>query len=114
MFAGNVNAAPLAFSPNSFKVSMDAWSAKPSAITYAGILAYRDTVTQILGAPAGFAQSMAFEALSNVTQLMQDEGIDKIDDALNPAALLGTADSMNFGSLSELVPTMLDYLGKEE
>ena len=85
-----------------------------TAITYAGILAYRDTVTQILGAPAGFAQSMAFEALSNVTQLMQDEGIDKIDDALNPAALLGTADSMNFGSLSELVPTMLDYLGKEE
>ena len=82
-----------------------------TAITYAGILAYRDTVTQILGAPAGFAQSMA---LSNVTKLMQDEGIDKIDDALNPAALLGTADSMNFGSLSELVPTMLDYLGKEE
>ena len=85
-----------------------------TAITYAGILAYRDTVTQILGAPAGFAQSMAFESLSNVTKLMQDEGIDKIDDALNPQALLGTADSMNFGSLAELVPTMLDYLGKEE
>ena len=85
-----------------------------TAITYAGILAYRDTVTQILGAPAGFAQSMAYEALTNVTKLMQDEGIDKVDDALNPKALLGTADSMNFGSLSELVPTMLDYLGKEE
>ena len=85
-----------------------------TAITYAGILAYRDTVTQILGAPAGFAQSMAYEALSNVTALMQDEGIDKMDDALNPAALLGTADSMNFGSLAEIVPTVLDYLGKDK
>ncbi len=55
---------------------------------------------------------MAFESLSNVTKLMQDEGIDKIDDALNPAALLGTADSMNFGSLAEIVPTVLEYLGK--
>jgi 5,10-methenyltetrahydromethanopterin hydrogenase len=45
---------------------------------------------------------------------MQDEGIDKMDDALNPAALLGTADSMNFGSLAEIVPTVLDYLGKQE
>ncbi|MCQ2970302.1 H2-forming methylenetetrahydromethanopterin dehydrogenase [Methanobrevibacter gottschalkii] len=85
-----------------------------TAITYAGILAYRDTVTQILGAPAGFAQSMANEALTQVTALMQNEGIDKMDDALNPAALLGTADSMNFGSLAEIVPTVLDYLGKDE
>ena len=85
-----------------------------TAITYAGILAYRDTVTQILGAPAGFAQMMANEALTNVTALMQNEGIDKMDDALNPAALLGTADSMNFGSLAEIVPTVLDYLGKDE
>ena len=38
-----------------------------TAITYAGILAYRDTVTQILGAPAGFAQMMANEALTQVT-----------------------------------------------
>ena len=30
-----------------------------TAITYAGLLSYRDTVTQILGAPAGFAQMMA-------------------------------------------------------
>ena len=37
-----------------------------------------------------------------------------MDDALNPTALLGTADSMNFGSLSEIVPTVLDYLGKDE
>ncbi len=35
-----------------------------TAITYAGILAYRDTVTQILGAPAGFAQMMANEAFN--------------------------------------------------
>ena len=85
-----------------------------TAITYAGLLAYRDTVTQILGAPAGFAQMMANEALTNVTALMQNEGIDKMDDALNPAALLGTADSMNFGSLADIVPTILDYLGKDE
>ena len=41
-----------------------------------------------------------------------DEVIDKMDEALNPAALLGTADSMNFGSLAEIVPTVLEYLGK--
>ena len=85
-----------------------------TAITYAGILAYRDTVTQILGAPAGFAQMMALESLTQVNALMENEGIDKMDDALNPAALLGTADSMNFGSLAEIVPDVLDYLGKEE
>ena len=68
----------------------------------------------ILGAPAGFAQMMANEALTQVTALMQNEGIDKMDDALNPAALLGTADSMNFGSLAEIVPTVLDYLGKDK
>ncbi|AMK14753.1 5,10-methenyltetrahydromethanopterin hydrogenase [Methanobrevibacter olleyae] len=83
-----------------------------TAITYAGILSYRDTVTQILGAPAGFAQSMANEALTNVVALMQNEGIDKMDDALNPGALLGTADSMNFGPLSEIVPTVLESLEK--
>ena len=60
-----------------------------TAITYAGILAYRDTVTQ-----------------------MQDEGIDKMDEALNPGALLGTADSMNFGPLAEIVPTVLENLEK--
>ncbi|MBQ6813373.1 MAG: 5,10-methenyltetrahydromethanopterin hydrogenase [Methanobrevibacter sp.] len=83
-----------------------------TAITYAGLLSYRDTVTQILGAPAGFAQMMANEALTNVTKLMADEGIDKMDDALNPGALLGTADSMNFGPLSEIVPTILESLEK--
>ena len=45
---------------------------------------------------------------------MENEGIDKMDDALNPAALLGTADSMNFGSLAEIVPDVLNYLGKEK
>jgi 5,10-methenyltetrahydromethanopterin hydrogenase len=85
-----------------------------TAITYAGILAYRDTVTQILGAPAGFAQMMALESLTQVNALMENEGIDKMDDALNPAALLGTADSMNFGSLAEIVPDVLNYLGKEK
>lgn len=83
-----------------------------TAITYAGLLSYRDTVTQILGAPAGFAQMMANEALTNVTKLMADEGIDKMDEALNPGALLGTADSMNFGPLSEIVPTILESLEK--
>ena len=83
-----------------------------TAITYAGILAYRDTVTQILGAPAGFAQMMANEALTQVTALMQDKGIDKMDEALNPGALLGTADSMNFGPLAEIVPTVLENLEK--
>ena len=85
-----------------------------TAITYAGILAYRDTVTQILGAPADFAQMMANEALTQVTALMNDEGIAKMDDALAPSALTGTADSMNFGSLAEIVPTVLDYLGKQD
>ena len=85
-----------------------------TAITYAGILAYRDTVTQILGAPADFAQMMANEALTQVTALMNDQGIEQMDEALAPSALTGTADSMNFGSLGEIVPTVLDYLGKEE
>ena len=85
-----------------------------TAITYAGILAYRDTVTQILGAPDDFAQMMANEALTQVTALMNDQGIEQMDEALAPSALTGTADSMNFGSLGEIVPTVLDYLGKEE
>lgn len=83
-----------------------------TAITYAGILAYRDTVTQILGAPAGFAQMMANEALTQITDLMTTAGIDKMDDELNPGALLGTADSMNFGPLADIVPTVLENLEK--
>lgn len=84
-----------------------------TAITYAGILSYRDTVTQILGAPAGFAQNMAKESLTQITDLMTSVGIDKMDDHLNPGALLGTADSMNFGPLSDIVPTVLAYLEKK-
>lgn len=83
-----------------------------TAITYAGILAYRDTVTQILGAPAGFAQNMAKESLTQITDLMTNAGIDKMDEELNPGALLGTADSMNFGPLAEIVPTILADLEK--
>ncbi|OWT33367.1 5,10-methenyltetrahydromethanopterin hydrogenase [Methanobrevibacter sp. 87.7] len=83
-----------------------------TAITYAGILGYRDTVTQVLGAPAGFAQMMAAESLKQVTALMEDVGIDKMEESLNPAALLGTADSMNFGPTAEILPTVLEALGK--
>ncbi len=45
---------------------------------------------------------------------MQDEGIDKMDEALNPGALLGTADSMNFGPLAEIVPTVFRKLRKKK
>ena len=83
-----------------------------TAVTYAGILAYRDSVTQVLGAPAGFAQMMASESLKQVTALMEDVGIDKMEDSLNPGALLGTADSMNFGAVGEILPTILENLEK--
>ncbi|WP_196295954.1 5,10-methenyltetrahydromethanopterin hydrogenase family protein, partial [Methanobrevibacter smithii] len=48
------------------------------------------------------------------TALMQDEGIDKMDEALNPGALLGTSDSKNFGPLAEIVPTVLENLEKKK
>mgnify|MGYP002555783254 CR=1 FL=1 len=51
-------------------------------------------------------------ALEKKVPIMQDEGIDKMDEALNPGALLGTADSMNFGPLAEIVPTVLENLEK--
>ena len=57
---------------------------------------------------------MANEALTQVTALMNDEGIDKMDDALAPSALVGTADSMNFGALADIVPTVLDNLAKRD
>lgn len=85
-----------------------------TAITYAGILGYRDSVTEVLGAPAGFAQMMADESLRQITQLMNDVGIDKMEDSLNPGALLGTADSMNFGATAEILPTILEALEKRE
>lgn len=83
-----------------------------TAITYAGILGYRDSVTQVLGAPAGFAQMMAKESLEQITALMNNVGIDKMEEHLNPGALLGTADSMNFGATGEILPEILEALGK--
>lgn len=85
-----------------------------TAITYAGILGYRDSVTQVLGAPAGFAQMMAKESLTQITALMENVGIDKMEEHLNPGALLGTADSMNFGATGEILPEILEALGKRK
>lgn len=85
-----------------------------TAITYAGILSYRNSVMNILGAPADFAQMMAKESLEQLTNLMEKVGIDKMEEKLDPKALLGTADSMNFGDLSEILPTVFKYLEKEK
>ena len=84
-----------------------------SAVTapvYAAILAYRDAVTKILGAPADFAQAMADEAISEMLKLMREEGIENMEEKLNPEALVGTADSMCFGPLSEIIPASLKVL----
>lgn len=83
-----------------------------TAITYAGLLGYRDSVMDVLGAPAGFAQMMAKESLEQITTLMDNVGIDKMEESLDPSALLGTADSMNFGATAELLPTVLEALDK--
>jgi 5,10-methenyltetrahydromethanopterin hydrogenase len=91
-----------------------------SAVTapvYAAILAYRDAVTKILGAPADFAQMMADEAISQILELMRSEGITKMEDKLDPKALTGTADSMCFGPLADILPSALKVLekhGKED
>lgn len=85
-----------------------------TAVTYAGILTYRDAVTKNLGAPAGFAQMMAKEALEQLTELMEKVGIDKLEDHLDPGTLLGTADSMNFGALAEILPTTFQVLEKRK
>ncbi|ABR56603.1 coenzyme F420-dependent N(5),N(10)-methenyltetrahydromethanopterin reductase [Methanococcus aeolicus Nankai-3] len=84
-----------------------------SAVTapvYAAILSYRDAVTNILGAPADFAQMMADEAITQMLELMRNEGIQNMENKLNPGALTGTADSMCFGPLSELLPASLKVL----
>jgi 5,10-methenyltetrahydromethanopterin hydrogenase len=81
-----------------------------TAITYAGILSYRDSVMNILGAPAGFAQMMAKESLTQVTDLMNNVGIDHMEEKLDPGALLGTADSMNFGAAADVLPAVLEVL----
>jgi 5,10-methenyltetrahydromethanopterin hydrogenase len=85
-----------------------------TAITYAGILSYRDSVTQVLGAPAGFAQMMAKESLEQITALMDKVGIDKMEEHLDPGALLGTADSMNFGASADILPTVFEILEKRK
>jgi len=81
-----------------------------TAITYAGILSYRDSVMNVLGAPAGFAQMMAKESLAQVTDLMEKVGIDHMEEKLDPGALLGTADSMNFGAAADILPSILEVL----
>ncbi len=83
-----------------------------TAVVYAGLLAYRDAVTKILGAPADFAQMMAEESLEKLLKLMKSKGISNMEEVLNPAALLGTADSMCFGPLEDILPTALKVLEK--
>ncbi|MDK2790743.1 MAG: 5,10-methenyltetrahydromethanopterin hydrogenase [Methanothermococcus sp.] len=86
-----------------------------SAVTapvYAAVLAYRDAVTKILGAPADFAQMMADEAITQILELMRKEGINNMEKTLDPKALTGTADSMCFGPLSDILPPALKVLEK--
>lgn len=85
-----------------------------TAITYAGLLTYRDSVMKVLGAPAGFTQMMAKESLEQVNALMNKVGIDKMEEHLNPGVFLGTADSMNFGAVGEVLPTVLKTLEKRK
>jgi 5,10-methenyltetrahydromethanopterin hydrogenase len=85
-----------------------------TAITYAGILTYRDSVMNVLGAPASFTQMMARESLEQVTALMNKVGIKNLEEHLDPGVFLGTADSMNFGAVGELLPTVLEVLGKRK
>jgi 5,10-methenyltetrahydromethanopterin hydrogenase len=83
-----------------------------TAITYAGLLAYRDAVMNILGAPAGFSQMMAKESLEQVNAYMNRVGIKHLEENLDPGVFLGTADSMNFGPIAEILPTVLKFLEK--
>ena len=86
-------------------------SAAVTAPVYAALLTYRDTV-KMMGVPADFAQSMADEAITQVLELMRNGGIESIEDRLNPGALNGTADSMCFGPLNDLLPASLKVLEK--
>ena len=83
-----------------------------TAITYAGLLVYRDSVMNILGAPAGFSQMMARESLEQITAYMNKVGIKNLEENLDPGVFLGTADSMNFGPIAEILPTVLEALEK--
>jgi len=85
-----------------------------TAITYTGLLTYRESVMNVLGAPAGFAQMMAVESLEQITALMKKTGIAKMEESLDPGVFLGTADSMNFGALSEILPTVMQSLEKRK
>lgn len=85
-----------------------------TAITYAGILTYRDSVMNVLGAPASFTQMMARESLEQVTALMNKVGIKNLEEHLDPGVFLGTADSMNFGAIGEVLPTVLAALEKRK
>ncbi len=83
-----------------------------TAIVYAGLLTFRDACTEILGAPVDFVQNMAVESLKMMAKFMEEEGLDKLEGALDPAALTNTADSMNFGPLADtgLLPKALEVL----
>lgn len=85
-----------------------------TAITYAGLLTYRDSVMNVLGAPAGFTQMMAKESLEQITALMNKVGIKNLEEHLDPGVFLGTADSMNFGAVGEILPKALEVLGKRK
>lgn len=85
-----------------------------TAITYAGILTYRESVMNVLHAPAGFTQMMAKESLEQVTALMNKVGIEHMEEHLNPGVFLGTADSMNFGAIGEVLPPVLKALEKRK
>ena len=41
---------------------------------------------------------------------MNSVGIDHMEEKLDPGALLGTADSMNFGAAADLLPSVLEVL----
>jgi 5,10-methenyltetrahydromethanopterin hydrogenase len=85
-----------------------------TAITYAGILTYRESVMNVLHAPAGFTQMMAKESLEQITALMNKVGIEHMEEHLNPGVFLGTADSMNFGAIGEVLPPVLKALEKRK
>lgn len=85
-----------------------------TAVTYAGLLCYRDSVMQVLGAPAGFTQMMARESLEQVNALMNKVGIANLEEHLDPGVFLGTADSMNFGAVGDILPTIMGVLEKRK
>lgn len=85
-----------------------------TAVTYAGLLTYRDSVMNVLGAPASFTQMMAKESLVQITNLMDKVGIKNLEEHLDPGVFLGTADSMNFGAVGEILPKVLEILGNRK